>query len=89
MRTKYSDETILPLTSVYQHIQFPSAADCNILLKNDDKDGIIEFSFNNTDKAGELRPGESYVMDRMNGYGGIDLRFLVSAPRYRLIMAGK
>lgn len=89
MWTKYSDETIMPLTTTYQHIRFPSSTDCNILLRNDDKTGVIEYSFNNTDKAGELRPGESYVMDRMYGYGGIDLRYVGSAPRYRMMMVGK
>lgn len=92
MRTTYSDQTILVLTGTFQSILFNGAADV-LLLKNDETAGTdtIEYSFNGADKAGEVRPTESFTMDKINGYGSISLRFKSggAAPDYRLTVIGK
>lgn len=90
MRTTYKDQTILVLTATFQTVYFNGPADV-LLLKNDETAGTdkIEYSFNGVDKAGEVRPTESFVMDKINGYGSISLRYVGAAPDYRLTVIGK
>lgn len=90
MRTTYTDQSILVLTATYQTVVFNGPADV-LLLKNDETSGTntIEYSFNGADKAGEVRPTESFTMDKINGYGTISLRYANGAPAYRLTVIGK
>lgn len=90
MRTTYKDQSLLALTASYQTVYFNAAADL-LILKNDEASGTnyIEYSFNGADKAGELRPTESLVMDKLNGYGSISLKYAGGAPAYRLTVIGK
>lgn len=91
MRTTYRDQTILVLTATFQTVTFNGAADVLLLINDEVSPSTdkIEYSFNGADKAGEVRPGESFTMDKINGYGTISLRFVGAAPDYRLTVIGK
>jgi len=84
---KYQDQSI-PLTDTFVAIQFGFKADSWILL-NDDSTGTNEvaWSYDGTNIHGTLKPTEAISLDTADVHQ-IFLKYINSAPAYRLIVNG-
>lgn len=85
----FSDQTIIPLTADFVAQPFGFHAR-TVVLSNDETAGtdVVEWSFDGTNKGGELEPGESITLDKLgNGTAVISLRSAAVAD-YHLNVIG-
>ena len=81
----YSDETITPLTNIFQLFKFPLMSR-HIALHNREKNGLksIVYSWDGINNHGLIEAGQSTMLDKTNATL-IFMKYINGAPSYKLM----